>query len=172
MITVLWRQQHLHREAKLPNFHGIHNHPPYYSFLIYTRCPRKLWDNTRLHIASYVTLQGWGAYWRVSTSHTWGPLHMDTLPAELALCVGNLPVTAGFHHKGALMQGFGVSFVVSLNKLLNKLSNWQWFEMPWHWYDVTVLGLLCQPFHGRGQDSFKSIETWKIQRGNFTSTEI
>ena len=43
-------------------------------------------------------------------------------------------------HKGPVMWKFDVSFVVSLNKLLNTQPCYQWFEMPW-WCscDITVM---------------------------------
>ena len=43
-----------------------------------------------------------------------------------------------FPHKGLVIQSFDVSFVLSLNKLLNKQSGCCGFETPWHLYDVTV----------------------------------
>ena len=42
-------------------------------------------------------------------------------------------------HKGHVMHSFDVFFVVSLNKLLNKQSDYQWFEMPWGPYDIALM---------------------------------
>ena len=46
--------------------------------------------------------------------------------------------------KGPVMQSFGVSFVVSLNKQMNTLLNGHWFEMLWHSCHVTAMTL---PFY-------------------------
>ena len=46
---------------------------------------------------------------------------METLSVIL---VGDSP------HKGPVLQNFDISFVVSLNKLLNKKSRRRWFETP------------------------------------------
>ena len=63
--------------------------------------------------------------------------HMGTFSALLALCMGNLLVDS--LNKGPLMWSFDVSFVVELEKLLNKhLSCW-WFEMPWCPCEVIVM---------------------------------
>ena len=43
------------------------------------------------------------------------------------------------HHKGPVMRSFGVSFNVSLNKLLNKQSRGRWIEKSWLSFDVTVM---------------------------------
>ena len=45
-------------------------------------------------------------------------------------------------HKGPVMQNFDVCFDISLNKLLNKQSNGQWFEMPWYSCYVTVMNII------------------------------
>ena len=69
----------------------------------------------------------------------------STLAAKLLLCVtGHIwqvsqqsiihlfPVD--FTHKGSIMWSFGVFFIASLTKLLNKQSNHRWFDTP----DVTL----------------------------------
>ena len=38
-----------------------------------------------------------------------------------------------------VLQSFDVFFVVSLDKLVNKQSSFQWFEMPWRSCDVTLM---------------------------------
>ena len=43
-----------------------------------------------------------------------------------------------FPHKGLVTQAL-MFFYVSLNKLLNKQSIFQWFKMPWHSHHVTVM---------------------------------
>ena len=48
---------------------------------------------------------------------------METLSALLTVCEGIPPVESP--HKGSVMQGFDVLFIVSLNKLLNKLLSCQ-----------------------------------------------
>ena len=60
---------------------------------------------------------------------------MQTLSASLALCEGNHPYVRGIHptgiwffHKGTVIRGFGVFFVISLNSLLSKQSNRWWLR--------------------------------------------
>ena len=65
------------------------------------------------------------------------------------------PFVRGIHwpvlvspHKEPMIWSFGVSFDVSLNKLLNKQSSWQFFEMPWCLCDViTVMRYPRFKFH-------------------------
>ena len=38
-------------------------------------------------------------------------------------------LTLDFLHKRSVMQNFDIFFIVSLNKLLDKMSNCQWFAM-------------------------------------------
>ena len=47
-----------------------------------------------------------------------------------------------FPHNGPVLQSFDTLFDVSLNKLLNKQVNWWWFQMLWHWCDITVMDLV------------------------------
>ena len=42
------------------------------------------------------------------------------------------------HHRASNTE-LEYLFYVSLNKLLNKKSNYRWFETPWHLCDVTVM---------------------------------
>ena len=42
----------------------------------------------------------------------------EMLSALLVLCVGNLPVTTGFLHRGPVMWNFDGSFVLNLNKMM------------------------------------------------------
>ena len=59
-----------------------------------------------------------GPLWGESTGHRWIPLT-----------------------KGPVIRCFGVFFVVSLNKLLDKQSKRRWFETQWRLYNVTVTSL-------------------------------
>ena len=52
---------------------------------------------------------------------------------------GNLPVTRGRPHQRPVMRSFGVVFVASLNKLLDKQSSHWWLEWQWPWCDVTII---------------------------------
>ena len=68
----------------------------------------------------------------------WMPLFFinhesDKLCTLLALCEG-IP-----SHKGPVMWSFDISFVVSLNKALNKQSSCPWFVMPKYSCDVLVI---------------------------------
>ena len=45
--------------------------------------------------------------------------------------------TVDSHHKGPVIWSFDIFFVVSLNHLLNKLSNCRWFEISWCLCDIT-----------------------------------
>ena len=58
--------------------------------------------------------------------------------ALLALCERNTLVTSGLPVQRPVKQSFDVSFLVSLNKLLNKQWNCWWFEMPWRSYVTSV----------------------------------
>ena len=61
-------------------------------------------------------------------------------------------------HIRSVKRSFDVSFVVSLNKLLNKHSSYRWFEAPWRLCDgciawellflLLLLWSLWQQFHG------------------------
>ena len=67
----------------------------------------------------------------------------ETLPSMLALCEGNVRgvcrLLSDSPHKGPVMQGFCVFFVVIPNRLLNKHSSYWWFETSWRSCDVTVM---------------------------------
>ena len=78
--------------------------------------------------------------WTCGGSGPWWRHYMETLSALLSLCEGNPALTSGSHRKRTIMQSFDVSFVVSLNSLLNKQSSCKWFETPWR--DVTVMRYL------------------------------
>ena len=45
-------------------------------------------------------------------------------------------------HKGPVTRGFLVSFDVRQNRMLNKQWSHQWFDMPWHLCDITVMFLM------------------------------
>ena len=73
---------------------------------------------------------------------SWWHYGMKKLSIILDLCMGNPLVTGGFpsNHKGPLMgKLWCICSVFSLNKLLNKLLSYQWFDMPWDSCVVTVL---------------------------------
>ena len=67
--------------------------------------------------------------------------NMETRSASPVLCGGNLhhwsPVDSPF--TVLVMRKSYVCFVVSLNKLLNKESDWEWFETPWLLRDVILM---------------------------------
>ena len=64
---------------------------------------------------------------------------MDTLSAFLVLCEEDRLFSVNSHHKGPVIRHFDVPVIVSLNKLLNKLSSYQWLETPWRPCDVIVM---------------------------------
>ena len=86
---------------------------------------------------------------RAQQAITWWCHDMKKLSTLLALCKGNhhslvVPFTKGWQcgkcfHTKTIMDGFNVFFVVSINKLLNKQSSLQWFEMPWGSCYITVM---------------------------------
>ena len=66
--------------------------------------------------------------WKLMIS--WWRHQMETVPALLALCEGNPPVTGGFPSQRDSNTGFDAFFDVSLNKRLNKQTRRRWFETP------------------------------------------
>ena len=64
------------------------------------------------------------------------------LSALLSLSDGNPLVTSIFPTQRASDGDFDISFVVSLNQLLNKQSWCWWFETSWHWSEVVTY--ICQ----------------------------
>ena len=61
---------------------------------------------------------------------TWWRHQMETLPALLALCAGNSPVTNKFPSQRPVTRSFDVFFDLRLNKWLSKQSWGWWFETP------------------------------------------
>ena len=64
---------------------------------------------------------------------------IETFSALLALCQGNLPVTTEFPSQWDSNADLWCSFVVILNKLLNKHSIDRYFETSWQTFDVAVM---------------------------------
>ena len=58
---------------------------------------------------------------------SWWRPQMETLPALLALCEGNPPVTSGFPHKG---QWRGTLVFSLICERLSRQSRCRWFETP------------------------------------------
>ena len=58
--------------------------------------------------------------WLMERKRIWWRHDMETLSAILALCEENPPLAGGSPRKGSVIWIFGVSFVISLSKLLNK----------------------------------------------------
>ena len=71
----------------------------------------------------------------------WHDAHVTSLQ-----CHSNYPLWGNRRinstHKGPVMLNLHVVFDVSLTKLLNKQSNWRWFETPWRSNNITVMGNL------------------------------
>ena len=61
---------------------------------------------------------------------TWWNKSMGLFTILALYCEGNPSVTCGFPHKGSVTRGFDVFIVDSMNKLLNKESNWRRFATP------------------------------------------
>ena len=68
--------------------------------------------------------------WCIVLGYTWWRLQMETFSVLLALCEGNLPVTAWFPSQRPETRSFDVFFDVRLNRLLYKQSRRRWFETP------------------------------------------
>ena len=75
----------------------------------------------------------------------------------------------GFPHKGTVMQRFDISFVVGLNKLLNKRSSRRLFETTWCPCSVIVMLSSRKHIHMCGQYNPQLIYCpwgiWVIFRG-------
>ena len=69
----------------------------------------------------------------------WWRYDMEILHALLTLCQGTPPITRWFPYKLPVLR-FG-DLSVSLNKLLNKQADCNWFETPWRLFGVTILAL-------------------------------
>ena len=79
------------------------------------------WKNRGKYITTEITITLlWYKCHKFSTDN----IMIQTLSALLVLCGGIQ------NHKGSITQSFDVFFVVILNKLLNKESNYRWFETP------------------------------------------
>ena len=64
---------------------------------------------------------------------------MESLSALLALCEREHRWPMVFLHQGPVMPSFDVIFVISLEKLLNKQSSFQWFDaMTRYFYDALI----------------------------------
>ena len=68
-----------------------------------------------------------------------GKRPMGIISASPALWEGNPTETTEFPSQRPIMQIFNVLFAARLNKLLNKESSCQWFEMPWCSCGVTIM---------------------------------
>ena len=66
---------------------------------------------------------------------SWRSPNTNAHSVSLAHCTGNPPVNP--HHKGPVIQGFDVLFVVILNKFFNK--QYRWTKTPCRPCDVTVI---------------------------------
>ena len=75
------------------------------------------------------------ASWNITT---WWCHHMEALSTQLALCVGNPPVTGGFPSQRPVMWTFDVSLV----KLLDKEMRGRWFESSWRSCDVVIISFI------------------------------
>ena len=58
-------------------------------------------------------------------------IHCHQSFVSLVLCEGNPLSPVDSPHKGPMIWSFDAFFVVSLNKMLNKFSSCQWFEIWW-----------------------------------------
>ena len=65
-----------------------------------------------------------------------------------------LPFVRGIHqstidllHKASVMHSSDASFVIHLNKMLNRQSSCQWFQMPWCSCDITVMMIILLSLH-------------------------
>ena len=67
--------------------------------------------------------------------HTRCRHELKTLSALLVL-LGEYPMVL---HKGPVMRSFGVPFVVSMCKLLNKQSSGRWIKTPWWPFSVAAM---------------------------------
>ena len=93
--------------------------------------------------------------WNVNRKETWCcVLTMQCFPHYWPFVRGIHFSSVDSPHKGPVMWGLDVVFVVSLNKLLNKQlrHSWWWYEMPWHKSDITVMLLM-------NKDSWKGMMT-------------
>ena len=81
---------------------------------------------------------------------------METFPALLALCEGNLSVTGGFPSQSPVTRIFDVFFDLRLIKRFMKQSRRRWFETPsrslWRHCSVTILLCGCKKLR-RSEDS-------------------
>ena len=85
----------------------------------------------------------WCAHWK---SHD-NVLTWKRIPHYLPIVKGGVgwgggrgwPLSMNSLHTGSGIQGANVFFVVSLNKLWNKHSSFQWLETPWRWCTVIVM---------------------------------
>ena len=76
---------------------------------------------------------------------TWWHHVKEMTSTLLALCEGMQWSPVDSPYKGPVMRSLHISFVATLNKLLNKPSNCQWFETPWQSYGATLMSciILC-----------------------------
>ena len=63
---------------------------------------------------------------------------IERFSALLSLCAGKPQVKVDSFHRGTVTRTFDV-FVVSLKKMLNKLSIGRYFKAPWRSFDVAVM---------------------------------
>ena len=61
---------------------------------------------------------------------SWWRHQVEALPALLAICAGNSPITGEFPAQRPVTRSFDVFCDLRLNKRLNKQSRGRWFETP------------------------------------------
>ena len=96
---------------------------------------------------------------------SWWRFEMEILPALLALCAGNSPVTSEFPSQRSVMQSFDVFFDLRLNKRFDKQSWGWWFETHQVYYDITVMIFMIWVIIGSGiglvANRWQAITLWR-----------
>ena len=108
--------------------HQIHQHTKSYTGNLVSQLQSERERRGSCLMAQHATAPSCMPAKRPRTHLTWWRHHMEMWSALLALSEENPLVPNGFLHKGPVMRGLDV---VSLEKLLNKLSNLRWFGTPW-----------------------------------------
>ena len=84
---------------------------------------------------------------------------METIPALLALCWGNSPVSGEFPTQRPVTRSFDVFFDLRLNKWLSKHSRRRWFKTPsrslWRHYTYS-----CSKSHIHAEIMHSVIKDW------------
>ena len=75
--------------------------------------------------------------------------NINRLSALLVFCAGNQQLPVDSPHRGLVMWGFGVFYVISLNELFNKQFSCWWSDIPWWLCDIIVMHFYfdCNPMH-------------------------